>query len=102
MGKTPVKCYKGDMLSRPPLEICVERSSPNEDRITIVLWKRYDDTFAVDKKQVGQNKWKPIIGYKTYNPETKAWLEYEKACDEYGCSPYPEAEKYYKRKGLLK
>ena len=88
---------KGDIWS--PIEILVERSSTN-NRTTVTMWKRHDDKFHVAKKVVGQ-PWEIIIKYEENKSEAEARRVYEDSCNGNGCSPYPEAEAYYKRKGLL-
>ncbi len=72
---------KGDIWS--PIEILVERSSTN-NRTTVTMWK-----------------WEIIIKYEENKSEAEARRVYEDSCNGNGCSPYPEAEAYYKRKGLL-
>jgi len=87
--KPPEECNKGDIWS---FEICAERSSPNKDGVTFVLWKNQDDKFKVERydgvKWIG-------IGRRTEN-EAEARKLYEMLCDKSGCSPYPEAAAYYK------
>ena len=101
-------CKKGDIEKTsfkpdiPKFEILVERSSHNRDDVRVTLWKKEDDKFQVSLLPCGENN--KIIPYREYKQEDKGealpWALYEGCCDVYGCSPYPEAEAYYKRKGL--
>ncbi len=61
------------------------------------MWKRHDDKFHVAKKVVGQ-PWEIITKYEENKSEAEVQKAYEECCDKplNGCSPYPEAEEYYK------
>lgn len=85
------ECEKGDICS---FEICVERSLPNKDGVTITLWKREDDRFQVSKGLEKLRRYE--IG------EAEARKVYENYCDDNGYLPYPQAKEYFERKGLLK
>ena len=105
MGITPdSKCRKGDRSSVE--ENLVERSSTNEKDESISLWKKEDGKFQIaccdDKKSNETDKWQKLVSYQDYEKDDLPWALYEGCCDVYGCSPYPEAEAYYRRKGLLK
>ena len=81
------ECYKGDICT---IEICVERSSA-KDSVWITMWKNQFKHFQValiDDKKQGGDKYKTIQRYRA--DETKARKEYEKACKEHGCEPYPK------------
>ena len=98
--RKPEKCGKGDISV---CEILIERSSP-KDGATISLWKKQDDEFEVasyDEKKRGK-KWHNVYPHKKYENEAEAREWYENYCCDNGYLPYPEAEAYYRRKGLLK
>lgn len=86
---------KGDIY----FEICVERSSTNEKKETITLWKNQDGKFQVTYFREG-DKPGALEDYRRYEDESGARIKYEDSCDENGCSPYPEAKEYYKKKGI--
>lgn len=90
------RCGKGDILDS--IEILVEQSSP-DNRVTVTMWKRHDDKFGVAKRRVG-GKFEDIVKYDDGKNETEARRVYEDSCDGNGCSPYPEAKEYYKKKGI--
>ena len=94
-------CRKGDRSENDNL---VERSTTNEKQETISLWKNKEGNFQVslcdDKKSSERNKWgSPLVNFQHYVNDDLPWALYEACCDVYGCSPYPEAEAYYRRKG---
>lgn len=99
------ECEKGD-ISRQGLEcaIVVERSSLNSKQITYTMWKRgrglergFKREFGVWRCFKGDRKmqWEEIL--KWTDDEAEARKAYEKYCRENQCSPYPEAEDYFKR-----
>ena len=104
--KDASECEKGD-ISRQGLgyEILVERSLPNSERITYSMWKRvrgmekeFKCEFSVWHcyKEGENTKFeKPDLAWTTN--EAEARRVYEDSCDGNGCSPYPEADKYYER-----
>jgi len=106
MGIKPLdKCNKGDIEKSsfkpeiPEFEVLVERSSTN-DAVTVTLWKKQDDKFQVGYFRAGE-KPRALRGYNELKDENKAWKAYEECCDGLGCSPYPKAQAYYKRKGII-
>ena len=89
---------KGDIC----LEVLVERSS-TRDSVTISLWKNQDGKFQValcDEKVRGKERWKAIRPFRENETRAREW--YENYCHDNGHLPYPEAEAYYRRKGLLR
>ena len=93
-------CRKGDRSENDNL---VERSSTNEKNETISLWKKEGSKFQIaccdDKKSNERDKWQNLVNFQDYVKDDLPWALYEACCDVYGCSPYPEAEAYYRRKG---
>jgi len=104
------ECEKGD-ISRQGLayEIVVERSSPNSEQTTCTMWKRvrglennFKREFGVWRCYAGARKMKWEQISKWTDNEAEARRVYEQCCRESECSPYPEAEDYFKRNGRLK
>lgn len=105
--KDALECEKGDM-SRQGLsyEIVIEQSSPNSEEATYSMWKRVRGMENEFKRELSvwhcyreERKMRfaePDLKWTT--DEVEARKAYEKCCDENGCSPYPEAEAYFKRK----
>ncbi len=81
------ECNKGDITS---IEICVERSSTNDD-VWITMWKNEYEHFQVtriDDKKQGEDKYQLI---QRFTPDqTKVRLKYEEACKGLGLLPYPK------------
>ncbi|MBI4303843.1 MAG: hypothetical protein HY665_05850 [Chloroflexi bacterium] len=100
--KTDKECKKGDAAKetlRFQFQVLVERSVPNKEGIAISLWKSQADRFEV--ASYNGKEWKSLSGGNLRN-EKEAWEWYENACDGNQCSPYPEAETYYRARGRLK
>ena len=95
------ECKKGDVAEDVlHYEILVERSS-TKNGVTVTIWKHEDDTFEVAHND--GIKWTSIdlpSGRRIKN-EAEAREGYENYCYDNGYLPYPEAEAYYRRKGLL-
>lgn len=87
---------KGDFLI--DLDIVIERSRTNEKGVTIFMWKNHKKKFRVEIYD-GKN---PLEMKRYVLGEAEVRRQYEKCCeDNPGCSPYPEAEDFYKRKGII-
>jgi len=86
------KFHKGDTWGD---DTVVEQSSTNQEGETVSLYKKKDGKF-----QIGCGN-KILVPFQAYAKLGLPWALYEACCEEYGCSPYPEAEIYYRRRGKL-
>jgi len=97
--KKDVECGNGDIAQETvQFQILVQRSSTNKNGVWISLWKTEKGKFVVSRYA---SEFTDILKAKdNIKDESGARIKYEDSCDENGCSPYPEAKEYYKKKGI--
>jgi hypothetical protein len=98
--KEDKNCNKGDIAKETlKFQIVVEQAISDDGNTIISMWKSQSGRFEVDRYDKKASKRHGICNNKN---ESEAREAYETDCTQRNCSPYPEAEKYFKTKGRLK